>query len=345
MSDQKNDIYLLRYLILASAMWAGVGCGPKIKVKSIQTKKTQVESTVNTTSSGTIEAEQQAILGFSTTGRVSRVRVRAGDRVKKGQVLAELENSDLQTISRDAATELSRAQELFQAGLVSKAALDEASKANQVARANLERAVIHAPFDGLITEVHLEVGELPSGVASPQSQAPIRIADLKPRVIRGSVDEVDLAKIKVGAMARIRIPAIRATPYEGEVSRVVPYVSTIKEQDRTSQVEFKLRADQEKIEPLSLPIGASADIEIVVETRPAVLAIPTRALLGTSQARFVFVLNSGKAKQTSVKLGLTNYDRSEIIEGLTEGDSVLLPPDDAELKDGARVRAEETPWP
>jgi HlyD family secretion protein len=322
-----------------------VACGPKVKVKTIIAQKTKVESTVNTTSSGTLEAEQQAVLGFSTNGRVSHVRVRPGDIVKKGQVLAELENTDLQTIARDAATELTRTKELFQSGLVSQAALDEASKATQVARANLDRAVIRAPFEGLITEVNLEVGELPTAATSTLSQAPLRIVDLKSRLIRGSVDEVDLAKIQVGAPARIRIPAIRNSPFAGQVTRVVPFVSTIKEQDRTSQVEFKLISESEKIAPERLPVGASADIEIIVEARDVSVAVPTRAILGTSQNRFVFVLDGKTAKKQPIKLGLSNYDRSEVIEGLESQTVVILPPDDAELKEGTRVESEAQLWP
>jgi len=321
-------------------------CSKPATLKAIEATRTRVESTVNTTSSGTVEADQQAALGFSTTGRVSRVRVRPGDRVKRGQVLAELENTDLQTISRDAATELGRTRELHTAGLVSKAALDEATKASEVARANLGRAVIQAPFDGLITEVNLEVGELPAAASGAAgAKAPIRIVDLKPRIIRGSVDEVDLAQIRVGAPARIKIPAVRNEPFAAEVTRVVPYVSTIKEQDRTSQVEFKITAPEVLAAPLGLPVGASADVEIIVQARENVTAVPTRAILGPAGKRFVFIARDGHARKTELRTGTSNYDRTEVVEGLPEGSLVLLPPDDIELKDGLRIDPVKQPWP
>ena len=321
-------------------------CAKPVTLKAVQAARTRVESTVNTTSSGTVEADQQAVLGFSTTGRVSRVRVRPGDRVKKGQTLAELENADLQTISRDASTELGRTRELFAAGLVSKAALDEATKASEVARANLGRAVIQAPFDGLITEVNLEVGELPSAAnGAAGGKAPIRIVDLKPRLIRGSVDEVDLAQIKAGASARVKIPAVRAEPFAAEVTRVVPYVSTIKEQDRTSQVEFKITAQEIMANPLSLPVGASADVEIIVNARESATAIPTRALLGPAGKRFAYIADEGVARKVELKTGISNYDRTEILEGIGAGTLVLLPPDDIELRDGMRIQPEKQPWP
>jgi HlyD family secretion protein len=333
MSTSRTARHLSSILIIFSG-GAFSACAKPIKVKVIDSKRVRVESTVNSTSSGTVEADQQAVLGFSTSGRVSRVHVRPGDTVRKGQLLAELESTDLQTISRDAATELGRARELFSSGLVSKAALDEASKASEVARASLDRAVIRAPFGGLITEVNLEVGELPNSATATAGKAPVRIVDLNPRLIRGSVDETDLAHIKVGAPARIKIPAVRQQPFQGEVTRVVPFVSTIKEQDRTSQEK-----------PLILPVGASADIEIVIDAKDTVLAVPTRAILGSTGKRFLFIREGKLAKRVDLKTGLFNYDRTEILEGIQEGAQVLLPPDDAELKDGLKIETEIQPWP
>jgi HlyD family secretion protein len=344
MSTSRTARHLSSILIIFSG-GAFSACAKPIKVKVIDSKRVRVESTVNSTSSGTVEADQQAVLGFSTSGRVSRVHVRPGDTVRKGQLLAELESTDLQTISRDAATELGRARELFSSGLVSKAALDEASKASEVARASLDRAVIRAPFGGLITEVNLEVGELPNSATATAGKAPVRIVDLNPRLIRGSVDETDLAHIKVGAPARIKIPAVRQQPFQGEVTRVVPFVSTIKEQDRTSLVEFKIVESDSKEKPLILPVGASADIEIVIDAKDTVLAVPTRAILGSTGKRFLFIREGKLAKRVDLKTGLFNYDRTEILEGIQEGAQVLLPPDDAELKDGLKIETEIQPWP
>ena len=75
--------------------------------------------------------------------------------------------------------------------------------------------------------MNLELGEIPqSSLASTASAAPIRLVDLKPRIIKGVVDEVDLSRVKLGQTARIRIPAVRKEPFDGTVTRVVPFIST-----------------------------------------------------------------------------------------------------------------------
>jgi HlyD family secretion protein len=332
-------------LALSLAVVALPGCGKSLKLKGARAALTRVESTVTTTSSGTVEAEQQAILGFGGAGRVQRIRVRAGDVVRKGQVLAELENADLLRIRQDTEHEVTRAQELFTSGLMSRVALDDARRAFEIARMNLERSLIRAPFDGLISEMNLKLGETaqPGGTSllPGAAAAPLRIIDQKERLIKGSIDELDLGRIRPGAPARIRILAARPEPFTAKVVRVVPFVSTIKEQDRTSQVEFRLT----ETPPSLLPAGASADIEVIVEQREKVLAVPARTILGLGERRYAFVLEEGRLKRRDVKLGLGNFERREILSGIREGDTVVFPPDDAELKDGARAEIEIQAWP
>jgi HlyD family secretion protein len=330
-------------LIAFAAGLVAAACSRRPAVKTVDAARTRVESTVTTTSSGTVEAEQQAVLGFTAAGRVSRVFVRAGDRVRRGQRLAQLDNADLETIRDDAERELKRAQELFDSGLVSRVALDDARKAFEVARASFDRTVIGAPFDGVVTEVNLEAGGLAQpAAATAAAPAPIRIVDLKPRLVRGDIDEVDLAKVRLGSPARIRVQAVRPEPFEAVVSRVVPFVSSVREQDRTSEVEFRVTPEKE---PVLLPVGASADIEIVIASKEDALAVPSRAVLGRSGNRSVLRVRDGRVARAPVKTGIGNYDRTEILSGLEEGDTVAFPPEDVDLEDGARIRAEPLKWP
>ncbi len=314
-----------------------LGCGKTFKLKGVKATKTHVESTVSSTTAGTVDAEQQAVLSFGSAGRITRISTQVGAHVKRGQILAETENTDLRTIFDDSEQELKRSQELFQSGLVSKVALDQARKGFEIARANLDRSMIRAPFDGVVTEQNLELGEVAS---SSPSKPPVRVVDLKPRLIKGSIDEVDMAKVKVGQKARIRILAVSSERLVAAVSKVVPFVNATKEQDRTSQIELKF------IEAKGLiPVGASADIEIVTNEKDGVLALPTRALLGVGGQKYVYVHRDGKLVRTPVKLGLGNYDRSEVLEGISEGDVAVFPSEDVELKDGLKVQVEFQSWP
>ncbi len=315
-------------------------CTPKLNLKAIRVARTAVESTVTTTSSGTVEASQQAVLGFSMAGRIAQIYVKLGDTVKKGQVLSELENQDLRIIGEDSEREFKRAQELFNSGLVSQAALDDAKRNFEVSRANLDKSIIKAPFEGVISELKLEVGELFQSTQAVSTKAPIRLVDLKPRIVKGDIDETDLAKVKEGAPARVKIPAVRLEPFEAEVKRVVPFVSTLKEKDRTSEIELKITENSKLI-----PVGASADIEVIVEHKNKVLGVPSRVLLGRGDLKYVYRFQDGKIQKTPVKTGIGNYDRTEIVSGLSENEIVIYPPDEVELKDKMSGRIEIKPWP
>lgn len=324
---------LLPLLLLLSA------CTKTPKLKAIHPAEASVETTVTTISSGTVEAENMATLGFGVSGRVARVSVKAGERVKAGQVLAELENADLRTIYREAQKENERAEKLLEEGLLSKVAFQDAIKAFEVARMNYDRSVIRAPFEGVVTEVNLRVGEL-SGPQSPGAAKPIRVIDEKPRLVKGDIDEVDLARVKAGQPARIRVPAARAEAFSAKVSRVVPFVDTTKEQDRTSQIELRMESAETEI-----PVGASAEIEIVTSAKEKTLAVPARVVLGSGKGRYVYLVRDGKLVKQTVETGIGNYDRVEILKGVGAQDTVVYPSEEADLGDGVRVQAELTPWP
>ncbi|MBI4925661.1 MAG: efflux RND transporter periplasmic adaptor subunit, partial [Bdellovibrio sp.] len=198
--------------LLILIIFFNFSCTQLLPLKAIRVSRTTVESTVTTTSAGTVEAVQQAVLGFSAQGRIEHINTAIGDHVKKSQILAELENSDFKIIFQNSDRELKRAEELFQAGLVSQAALDDSKRNYEVAKANLDKTMIKAPFDGVISELKLEIGELYQATQIPQSKAPIRLIDMKPRIIKGDVDELDLSKIKTGLKARVKILAIRSKP-------------------------------------------------------------------------------------------------------------------------------------
>ena len=121
--------------------------------------------------------------------------------------------------------------------------------------------------------------------------------------------------------------------------KVVPFVSTVKDQDRTSQIELEILEDQSLI-----PVGASADVEIVVESKSEANILPAMVLSGVGQNRSVFVIEDGKLTKRAVKIGTGNYDRVEILEGLNAEDLIAQPLEGVELKEGMKVKLKETKW-
>lgn len=318
-------------------------CGPKTEIKAIKLASGVVESTVTTTNSGTVEARQQAELAFGTPGRIARIAVSLGDKVKAGTIIAELENSDLKAIYDEASKEFGRAEEFFKSGLVSRANLDSAKRAREVARTNLSKTMIIAPFDGMITALNIKVGEFyqsSAGITSPEKRIDVQIIDLKSRLIKGEVDEVDLQKIQIGQMARVKIPALRNQMINARLTKVVPFVSTVKDQDRTSQIELEIMDNSTLI-----PVGASADVEIIVEKKENARILPTSTLTGVGKDRGVFVVSDGKLVKKTVKVGTGNYDRVEVIEGVSAEDLIAQPLEGVELTEGMKVKATEVKWP
>ncbi len=320
-----------------------LSCTKAPSIKAAKVARGSVEATVTTISSGTVEAEQQADLNFGSAGRIFAVTVLAGDKVKKGQPLASLENSDLRAIARDAQSEVKRVRDLFAAGLISKVGQDDAKRAAEIAQVNLDRSVITAPFAGLITEVNIRKGELAQSLTSASGSGvkpAIRIIDLKTRIVKGEIDELDLGKVHNGLEARVRIPALGEQKFAAKVERVVPFVSSTREQDRTSQIELRLRENDPRI-----PVGASAEVEIIVEHKEGALIVPARTVLGTNKQRYMYKVDGDHLKRTEVSVGVGNYERKEILKGLEVGDTVAFPSEEFDMSDGQKVKADIQPWP
>lgn len=307
------------------------GCKGKPEVRIARPAKTHVEATVSSVNSGTVRAEGNTELAFGTVGRVKEVNVKLGDTVKQGQVLAQVENDDLKSRLQSTLEEYERSQRLSKSDAMSQSGVTQARASYDTAVTAYEKSLIKAPYDGIVAELNLEVGEL-SQITAVIPQAPIRVVDVKPRYVRAEIDEVDLPKVKVGLPARVKVLAIRKEPFAARVRKVVPFVSSIREQDRTSEIELDIDS-----EGLLLPAGASADVEVITDTKDDVLTITSRALLGRGSDRYVYVLDGARLRKNPVKIGIYGYTVSEIVSGLSPTDKVVLPSDKFELTDGLRV--------
>jgi HlyD family secretion protein len=153
--------------------------------------------------------------------------------------------------------------------------------------------------------------------------------------VSAPLDEVDAARIARGLPARITLDPYPDRAFEGKVSRVAPYVQDIEEQNRTLEVEVDF-TDAEFARTL-LP-GTSADIEIILQAKPDVLRVPTYALLEGDRA---LVHNDGHLEERVVRTGLRNWEFAEVIDGLREGERVVVSLDRAEVRSGAAARIEK----
>lgn len=314
-------------------------CHGPSELSAVKATNTDVELTITSVTSGTVEAEKEAQLAFGAVGRVAELTVKEGSQVVKGQILAQIENQDLKSALEQSEQDLKRTISLRNSSVVPPQELEHARENVDRARGAYEKSIIRAPFDGMIAEINLEIGQL-SQITTINPKALLRIVDTAPRFVSTDIDEVDLPRIRAGLPARIKVLAVRREPFNGSVRHVIPFVSAVREQDRTSRVELTLDS-----EGLMMPPGASADVEIIAEKRVHVLALPSRAVLGRGNERFVFTVKEGKTQKVPIKIGIGNYEKSEILEGINSGDIVLMPSDNVALSDGIAVSAKVLPWP
>jgi HlyD family secretion protein len=246
-----------------------------------------------------------------------------------------------------------RSEALFRQGAVSQGTLDQALSRRdaaaaefeaadaQVARARasvrlareeLEHLVVRAPFDGVVTQRYVEVGE-----SVIPGQPVLEVMSPDSLYVSAPIDEIDISRIREGLPARISLDPYPGRTWAGRVTRVAPYVDDLREQNRTLEVEVEVLDPGEA--PGAKP-GTSADVELILDIRENVLRAPTFSVI---EGKRVLVLEEGKAVSRDVVVGLRNWEWTEIREGLSEGESVITNLDRQGVVAGARVVAAEAP--
>jgi HlyD family secretion protein len=209
-----------------------------------------------------------------------------------------------------------------------------------VARAELERTRLMAPFAGVVAEVSGELNEYvtpsPPGIPTPPA---VDLIDDSCFYISAPIDEVDAAKVRLGLDARVSLDAFGERSFAGSVRRIAPYVLDQEKQARTVEVEVVIAGS---VEGSPLLAGYSADVEIVADRADDVLHVPTAAIRPGEPA-MVMVLDSDKGllAERAVETGLANWERTQILSGLDEGDLVVLSLDREGVEAGQPAVAED----
>ncbi len=217
-----------------------------------------------------------------------------------------------------------------------RAAADRAGSAVALARAQLDKTVLRAPFDGVVADTFIEEGEWtsPSPPALPIPPV-LDLIDTRSIYVSAPMDEVDSARIKKGLPARATVDSLPGRHFPAKVVEVAPYVLDRLEQNRTVEIELEL---DDPAQAGSLLPGTSADVEVILEAREGVLRVPTSALLEGGK---VLVLEGGRLVERTLQLGLRNWDFTEVSAGLETGARVVVSLDRPEIKAGAKAREAE----
>ncbi len=218
-----------------------------------------------------------------------------------------------------------------------KATLDRAGSAVDLAKAELAKTVLRAPFDGVVADTFIEEGEwtAPSPPALPIPPV-LDLIDTRSIYVSAPMDEVDSGRIRKGQPARVSVDSQPGKHFPAHVVEVAPYVLDRLEQNRTVEIELEL--DDPDAAAGLLP-GTSADAEVILSARDDVLRVPTQALLEGSR---VLVLEEGRLVERTLEAGLRNWDVTEVTRGLAAGERVVVSLDRPEVKAGALAHVAES---
>ena len=297
---------------------------------------------------GTLRANQQVTLQARVAGFVSSIIVDRGDRVKAGQVLAEIEVPELIAertrllaevqVAETESKRLSSAQQKSP-DLVTPQSVDAAKGRWDVARAQLEKteillryATLRAPFAGMITARFVDTGAyVPAGAVGGAS-AVVTLADVSMIRVQVPVPEVEAVHVKQGQPVRLIIEGFPADHFRGTVSR---FSGVLDESNRSMLVEADLPNTENSLRP-----GMFATVRLGVERRTDALLIPMEAIAMEKTASFVFRVDNGVCRKTAVKLGFQEGGTTEVLTGIAE-DVVLISPAKLAPPEGGSVVVKE----
>jgi HlyD family secretion protein/macrolide-specific efflux system membrane fusion protein len=310
-------------------------------------------------STGIVKAQVGAIvkIGAQATGRLVSMPVKVGDGVEQGQVIARIDDRDLSaqlaqaeaTLARTRADlavaraeaeyardNLVRQQDLFRRGVVSRDALDQAERDAQVkaktvaaraaavaeseaaitvTRTKLSHTRIESPMAGVVSQVTVQEGE--TVVTGLQTVNLITVLDPARLEMWIYVDETDVGQVAPGLRVEFTVDAYPGRTFTGTIGRIYPQPE-IRDNIVYYQALVALDPDQAR----DLRPEMTTLCRIVVTEKPDVLAIPNTALKWVDGEQVAYRVAGGKAEKVKPKLGLAGLARSEVLEGLAEGDLV-----------------------
>lgn len=347
-------------IIVAIVAWALSG-GKKEEQITFDTAAVAPANIMNSiTATGTIEPVTSVTVGTQVSGIVSKLYVDYNSVVKKGQVIAELDKTNLMSQLNSAKTQLTTAQSqlnyqttnfnryktLYQKGLVAADDFDNAklsytqakeqvaSAKEEVQRAqtNLGYATITSPIDGIVLSKSVEEGQ--TVAASFSTPELFTIAqDLTNMQVVANVDEADIGDVKEGERVSFTVDAYPDDTFEGTVKQVRQEATTTNNVVTYEVVISAPNAD------LKLKPGLTANVTIYTAERKGVLSVPSKALRFTPQKETVgkmkIVDQTGNAKNKvwsiegnsivahKVNIGMTDGTNTQILNGISAGVKVV----------------------
>lgn len=296
---------------------------------------------------GDIGPAEQVSVRPEVNGKIDSLPVDIGDKVKKGDVLFTLDDTDLQSERSSRLTEIEgaklqvakternfkRSKELFEEKLISqelyedtkteyelaKNALDRSEKNLRVVDDRLSKTKIIAPFDCTVLIRPISIGQAVSGSGGFNSGTEVlTIADLNKMIINAHVNQADVIRLSTGQEVDIQVESVLGLTMKGIVERVAPQ-STIKNSIKGYAARILIEKQDPRVRP-----GMTANLSIPVVSAENAVAVPLAAVFTEQGERFVYVKKGETFERRPIQIGIADYDFAEVQKGLTAGEVISL---------------------
>ena len=334
-----NTKRILTISIVAGILALGTSCTSKndktettqqseikqsVPVKTTIVKKEPIERAIDYTV--TLIPFEEVHLAPSTPGRIEKINVEISDQVSKGQVVALMDRTNLEQARINLLkleTDYKRLDTLMKTKSIAEQQYDQIKSAYEMARSSyqflLENPRLKAPFSGVISGKYFEDGEIYSGVPNTTAgkAAIVSIVQINQLKALIGISSNYFPLINIGMKADVKSEIYPDLSFKGEVYRVYP---TIDNATKTFTVEVKVQNDNLKLRP-----GMFSKVQLNLGKGQAIL-VPTIALIkqtGTNDM-YVFLNKNNMAVKQLVKMGRIIDDNTEILEGIREGDEIIV---------------------
>lgn len=316
-----------------------------IRPPTVEAAKVEImRLTDDTQAVGSLRSRRGVVLRPEVSGRITQLNFTDGQRVKKGQVLVQLDDQLPLAQVQQSMAELSiaqanqkRNQELVAQNFISQRSLDESAANLQVAQAKLalskataDRLKIIAPFDGMVGIRSVNVGDYLKDGADI-----VNIEDLDAIFVDFRLPERFQSKVKTGQTANVDIDALPGRKYSASIQAIDPLIDA---NGRSVGVRGCIDNRQQQLRP-----GMFARVNAVFGVREAAMVIPEEAIIPQGPKVFVIKLLPGTSEKTrisqrvEVKVGLRRPGKVEILEGLEPTDTIVANGQQRVQKDGTLV--------
>ena len=268
---------------------------------------------------GNIEAYRVNHIVPTIPGRIDHILADVGDRVRRGQLLVQMDRTNLVQAQLQLANverELGRVAELHKSGSVTQQQLDQLTSQTDVLRETVrnlsENTDLHSPIDGVVTARSFDAKNIFGG-----GQPILTVMQMTPVKVMVNISEIYFPKVKTGMEVRVRLDTYSDRFFTGRINIIYP---TIDQMSRTFRAEVTIANADMAIRP-----GMFARVELNFGTQDHVV-IPDVAIIkqpGTN-ARYVYTVENGVARRREVELGRLIDDRFEVISGIETGARVVV---------------------